>query len=404
MKHVLLTALGASVLATSALAEDVVLTLWAAQGVDGPEGRFATEFSEMDNGITMDIRQVKFDDLVTETLKAFATRSNPDLIALDNPDHAAFASRGVFLNLDEYIAASDQIDLDQYFEGARSSLTWDGETFGIPRASNTIALYYNRDLFEAAGLDPDDPPETWDELYEAAKALTDPENEVYGIAFSAKASEEGTFQFLPWVQMTGGGYENVNGEGAVRALELWKRFFDERLTSPDTLTRGQWDSTGTFNGGNAAMAISGPWELTRMSEDAAFDWDVTPLPVPEEGTAPVSALGDFNLAIFANSEHPDEAFRFLEYYDSQMHRLWPEFTRMPPRSDVELAETGDPRIDAATEVFVEQLEYSRNRGPHPEWPKISSAIQTAIQSALTGQQSPEDALNAAQERIDSVLN
>ncbi|CAN0604765.1 unnamed protein product, partial [Ectocarpus sp. 12 AP-2014] len=189
---------------------------------------------------------------------------NPDIIAIDNPDHAAFAARGAFLDLTDLAAASDQIDMDNYFPGPRSSLTWDDGVYGIPRASNTIALYYNKDLFEAAGLDPDTPPSTWDELYEAATALTDPDNDVYGIAFSAKASEEGTFQFLPWLQMTGGSFEQVNGDGAADALAFWKTLLDEGLTSPDTLTRGQWDSTGTFNGGNAAMVISGPWELNRM--------------------------------------------------------------------------------------------------------------------------------------------
>lgn len=399
-----LTALAFSALLTStALAQDVTLTLWT-ESATGAEATFAGEFSEMDNGITINVREIRFDDIVTETLRAFATRSNPDIIAIDNPDHAAFAARGAFLDLTDLAAASDQIDMDNYFPGPRSSLTWDDGVYGIPRASNTIALYYNKDLLEAAGLDPDSPPTTWDELYEAATALTDPDNDVYGIAFSAKASEEGTFQFLPWLQMTGGSFEEVNGDGAADALAFWKTLLDEGLTSPDTLTRGQWDSTGTFNGGNAAMVISGPWELNRMASDAQFEWGVTLLPVREEGGPRASALGDFNLAIFDNTEHPDEAFAFLEYFDSQMDRLWPEFTRMPPRPDVPLAPTGDARIDEAAGVFTEQLQYAANRGPHPEWPRISRAIQDAIQSSLTGQKEPQEALDDAQSVIDGILN
>ncbi|MEQ8657860.1 MAG: sugar ABC transporter substrate-binding protein [Hyphomicrobiales bacterium] len=398
------TALAFSALLTStALAQDVTLTLWT-ESATGAEATFAGEFSEMDNGITIDVREIRFDDIVTETLRAFATRSNPDIISIDNPDHAAFAARGAFLDLTDLVAASDQIDMDNYFPGPRSSLTWGDGVYGIPRASNTIALYYNKDLFEAAGLDPNSPPSTWDELYEAAAALTDPDNDVYGIAFSAKASEEGTFQFLPWLQMTGGSFEKVNGEGAADALAFWKTLLDEGLTSPDTLTRGQWDSTGTFNGGNAAMVISGPWELNRMAADAQFEWGVTLLPVREEGGPRASALGDFNLAIFDNTEHPEEAFAFLEYFDSQMDRLWPEFTRMPPRADVPLAPTGDARIDEAAGVFTEQLQYAANRGPHPEWPRISRAIQDAIQSSLTGQKEPQEALDDAQAVIDGILN
>ncbi len=160
-------------------------------------------------------------------------------------------------------------------------MTWDGKYYGVPKATNTIALYYNKDMFKAKGLDPNKPPQTWDELVEAARKLTDPAQNVYGITFSAKANEEGTFQFLPWAQMAGGGYDNINAEGAVKALDVWKTIIDEKLASPDTLTRSQWDATGTFNSGNAAMAISGPWEIDRMLEEAKFDWGVALLPVPE---------------------------------------------------------------------------------------------------------------------------
>lgn len=386
-----------------ALAEDITLTLWTEQA-QGAEATFAREFSEMDNGIKIEIREVRFDDIVTETLRAFATKTNPDLISIDNPDHAAFSARGAFLDLTPYVEKSEQIKMDNYFDGPRSSLTWNGGIYGIPRASNTIALYYNKDMFRAKGLDPDKPPATWDELYEAAKALNDPANDVYGIAFSAKASEEGTFQFLPWAQMAGGSFDRINAPGVADALALWKRFLDEGLASPDTLTRGQWDSTGTFNGGNAAMVISGPWELKRMAADAKFDWGVTLLPVKEPGGPRASALGDFNLAVFANTQHPEAAFEFLEYFDSQTHRLWPEFTRMPSRKDVALAPTGDARIDAAAAVFTEQLQYAANRGPHPEWPKISKAIQDAVQAALTGQKEPQAALDDAQAAIEKLLN
>jgi len=401
MKHTLIAGLLGTCLALPAFAQDTVLTMWT-ESATAPEAVFAKEFSDMDNGITIDVREVPFDNIVTETLRSFATKTNPDIIAIDNPDHAAFSSRGAFLDLTPLLANST-IKMDTYFPGPVASLSWDGGVYGIPRASNTIALYYNKDMFRAKGLDPDAPPTTWAALKSAAETLSDPANNVYGIAFSARASEEGTFQFLPWLQMAGGSFQKVNGPGAADALNFWKGLMDEKLASPDTLTRGQWDSTGTFNGGNAAMAISGPWELKRMSADAKFDWGVTLLPLMAEGGPRASALGDFNLAIFANSQSPDAAFQFLEYVDAQSARLWPEFTRMPSKAGVALAPTGDARIDAAAGVFIEQLQSAVNRGPSPEWPKISKAIQDAIQSTLTGQKDAQQALDDAQGVIDGLL-
>jgi multiple sugar transport system substrate-binding protein len=281
-------------------------------------------------------------------------------------------------------------------------VTWNDKYYGVPKATNTIALYYNKDMFKAAGLDPSKPPQTWDELLADAKKLTDPSKNVYGLTFSAKANEEGTFQFLPWAQMGGATYDHINTDGAVKALSTWKEIMDDKLASPDTLTRGQWDATATFNAGNAAMAISGPWELDRMLKDAKFDWGVALLPVPQAGAERSSAMGDFNWAIFSNTKHPAEAFKVLEYFASQDDKMFKNFGQLPARSDIAIPPTGNQLKDEALKVFVEQLKYAKPRGPSPNWAKISKAIQGAIQAALTGQMSPKDALDQAAEKIKAV--
>ena len=394
---------GVSLMGLSAKAEDVTLTLWSLDKDIQPAPNLIKEFNAQNNGIKIEYRLIQFDDVVTEAMRAYATGQAPDIIAVDNPEHALFSSRGAFLDISEMIKNSKAIKPENYFPGPLKSVEWDGKYFGVPKATNTIALYYNKDMFKAKGLDPNKPPQTWDELVEDARKLTDPAKNVYGLAFSAKASEEGTFQFLPWAQMGGGGYEHINADGAVKALETWKTIIDEKLASPDSLTRGQWDSTGTFNSGNAAMAISGPWELDRMTLEAKFDWGVALLPVPKEGAERSSAMGDFNWAIFASTKHPAEAFKALEYFVSQDDKLFKNFGQLPARSDISIPETGQPLKDAALKVFLEQLKYAKPRGPHPQWPKISKAIQDAIQAALTGQMSPKDALDQAAEKIKAVL-
>ncbi|SMQ61827.1 carbohydrate ABC transporter substrate-binding protein, CUT1 family [Devosia lucknowensis] len=401
--------LGAIALASTALVslapaiaqDEVTITIWSLDDANQPALNLAREFDELEPGIKVEYREIQFDDVVSEAMRAFATGQAPDIIAVDNPEHALFAARGAFLDITDMVANSEVIDPANYFPGPLNSVTWDGKLFGVPKATNTIALYYNKDLYAKAGIT--EPPQTWDELVEVSRKLTDPANNVYGLAFSAKASEEGTFQFLPWAQMGGGGYDNINAPGAVKALGIWKTIMDEKLASPDTLTRGQWDSTGTFNSGNAAQVISGPWELNRMLEEAKFDWGVALLPTETEGGTRSSAMGDFNWAIFASTQHPEEAFKALEYFASQDDRLFPEFGQLPARSDIELPETGEPLKDAALKVFLEQLQYAQARGPHPEWPKISKAIQDAIQQALTGQAEPQAALDTAAATISGIL-
>lgn len=390
-------------LCVAAKADDATITVWSQDRDVRPAPNLIADYNKLNTGIKVEYREVPFDDLVNEALRAYSTGQAPDIIAVDNPEHALFASRGAFLDLTDRIAKSTVIKRENYFPGPLASTMWKGRHYGVPKATNTIALYYNKDMFKAKGLDPDRPPQTWAELVDAARKLTDPAANVYGIAFSAKANEEGTFQFLPWAQMAGASYENINTDGAVKALEIWKTFIDERLASPDTLTRGQSDSTATFNSGNAAMAISGPWELDRMVAEAKFDWGVALLPVPEEGAERSSSMGDFNWAIFSSTKHPDEAFKVLEYLVSQDHRMFRDFGLLPARTDIPIAATGQPRKDAALKVFLEQLKYAKPRGPHPEWPKISKAIQEAIQAALTGQMSSREALDQAAQKIKVVL-
>ncbi|MFV0332744.1 MAG: ABC transporter substrate-binding protein [Tropicimonas sp.] len=398
-RNLALMTTGFAALAGAAMAQQAELNLWT---IDDP-GEYhyvmADEFMALHPEIKINVRTVQFKDMVNDLARGVASGDAPDITYIDNPEVALFASRGLLLDLTPHIEASDIVDPADILPGPLASVTYDGKIYGLPRGANTLALYYNADMFRAAGLDPDAPPRTWDELYEAAKALTDRDAGVYGIAFSAVATEEGTFQFLPWVQMTGGDYDNINTEGAARALNLWKAFVDEGLASPDTLIRSQWDATGTFNAGSAAMAISGPWELPRMSSQAGFDYRAALLPVPEEGAERASALGEGDNVILANSDNPDEAFMFLEYLYQNMDRVWNEFGYLPATR----VEVADPTYPEAFAVFEESMKYARNRGPHADWPRISQAIQAAFQSALTGQASAEDALATAQKRIDSIL-
>jgi multiple sugar transport system substrate-binding protein len=395
-------ALTCSFIGAGARAEDVTLTLWSLDRDIQPAPNLIKEFNAQNNGIKIEYRQLQFDDVVSEAMRAYSTGNAPDIIAIDNPNHAMFASRDAFLDLTDMIAASSVIKAENYFPGPLQSATWDDKYYGVPKATNTIALYYNKDLFKAAGLDPAKPPQTWDELLDTARKLSDPSKNVYGIAFSAKANEEGTFQFLPWAQMGGATYKTINSDGAVKALAAWKQMLDEKLASPDTLTRSQWDSTATFNAGNAAMVISGPWEIDRMGTDAKFEWGTALLPVPQEGAQRSSAMGDYNWAIFSSTQHPEEAFKALEFFASKDATMYKDFGQLPARSDIPVPPTGDAQKDAALATFVEQLKYAQPRGPSPEWPKISKAIQDAVQAALTGQMDPKAALDQAAEKIRSI--
>lgn len=393
------TALTALVL-PAASAAPVTLNVWTVDFDNQYMFPLAKEFEKLHPDITINVKHVQFQDINNDLARAAITGDAPDVSYIDNPYIDLFRSRGLLLNLAPMIAQSKDIDLSAFYAAPLSAVKYGDAVYGIPRGANTLALYYNADLFKAAGLDPDKPPQTWAELYADAKKLTDPAKHIYGIAFSAVASEEGTFQFLPWIQMAGGDFNRLNTPDDVKALEFWQQLIDQKLASPDTLVRSQYDSTATFNAGNAAMAISGPWELPRMSHDAKFDFRVALLPTMTTGSPHVSALGEGDNVILANSKHPKEAFEFLEFLNTQLPNVWNDWGFLPPAK----VTVTNPKWPADYAVFLDALQTARVRGPSPQWAQISQAIQTAIQSALTHQATAQQALDTAQSAVADVVS
>jgi multiple sugar transport system substrate-binding protein len=383
-----------------AQAKHVTLNVWTVDLQNQYIFPLAQQFEKLHPDISVHVKHVQFQDMNNDLARATITGNVPDVSYIDNPYVDLFRSRGMLLNLAPMIAKSTVIDLAKFYPGPLAAVKYGDAIYGIPRGANTLALYYNADMFKAAGLDPNKPPQTWAELYLDAKKLTNPAKHVYGLAFSAVASEEGTFQFLPWIQMAGGDYNRLDTPDDVKALQFWQTLIDEKLASPDTLVRSQYDSTATFNAGEAAMAISGPWELPRMATDAKFDYRVALLPTMAAGSPHVSALGEGDNVILAKSKHPKEAFELLEFLVTQMPHVWNDSGFLP----VEKVTVDHPRWPADYAIFLQALQTARVRGPSPHWTDISQAIQTAIQSALTHQASAAQALATAQKAVDAAAS
>lgn len=140
--------------AGSAAAETVELDLWT---IDEP-GEYhyvlAKEFMAANPDIKINVRTVQFDDMVNDLARAVAAGDAPDVTYIDNPEVALFASRGLLLDLTPYLENSEVVKVDEIFPGPLASVTYEGGIYGLPRGANTIALYYNADMYRAAGLDP----------------------------------------------------------------------------------------------------------------------------------------------------------------------------------------------------------------------------------------------------------
>ena len=317
----------------------------------------------------------------------------PDLVLIDNPDHAAYAAMGLFADITENI--KDWPDKEQYFEGPWKSCTLDGKTYGIPFGSNDLALYYNEDMLNKAGVQP---PKTWDELRAAAKKLTG--NGVTGLGVSAPATEEGTFQFIPWLLSAGGDPSKIDSPESIKAFSLMSDIVKDGSMSKEVLNWVQSDVLKQFMTGKVAMMVNGPWQVPTLKKDAPdLKWNVTLLPKDQKYA---SVLGGENWGV-VDGKNVDATVKFLMWVTKiDIYKTYiGKFGYFPSRKD--LAADPEYTADPIYKVFVDELQYAQPRGPHAKWPQLSNCISGALQEVITGHSTPEKAAKDAQQKIDKII-
>src|SRR5450432_3022647 len=292
------------------------ITMWHIFGAETEPGLKNIKRWNETQAQQIDQKFVPFGQLSQQLIKGIATGDVPDLITIDNPVVASFATQDALEDLSDLVRASRVIKADQYYAGSWGTTVWNGKQYAVPGEANTLALYYNADMFKAKGLDPDKPPKTWSELLSATEKLTDKSKGVYGLGFSAIQTEEGTFQWLPWLEQAGGSLNNLNSPEAVAALQVWTDLVAKEQVSKDALIKRQFEMTSAWTGGGSAMVISGPWELQRM-KDVKFDWRVAPLPVRDGKNIQASALGGFVWGIPMGAKNKADAFKVIEFMSLQ---------------------------------------------------------------------------------------
>ncbi len=390
----LLTAvLACSMLGSAAYAEEAsgdvtIWYYWETEGHQKALNHIIEEFNGSQDSITVEAKYVPFADFKKQLSIGASADELPDLVILDNPDHAAYAAMGIFADI------TDKFDVSNYYEGPVNSCTLDGKLYGVPFGSNDLVLFYNEDMLKEAGCEV---PTTWDELLEVAKATTT--DSVFGFAHCALQNEEGTFNFLPWVWSTGATSYEINSEGGIKALNFEKELVDSGAMTKEAINWTQGDTMHQFIAGNLAMMINGTWQIPTMREEVPdLNWNVAPIPQDKEQA---SGLGGENYAVIAGGNE-DAAVKFLEFATTPETCLYMMNAMGYISADSTIAEN-QFEGDEVYQVFVDEMQYAHARGPLPEWPSISDAISLAFNKVITGESAPEDAAAEAQATIDGII-
>lgn len=359
---------------------------WEGENQQKVLSQIIDDFSKSQDEITVEAKYIPFADFKKQLSIGATADELPDIAIIDSPDHASYASMGLFADI------SDKVDTSEYYDGPIKSCSLDGALYGLPFGSNCLALYYNKDLMNDQKI-----PETWEELETTAKSLTT--DTVSGLAFCAKQDEEGTFNFMPWLWSTGTDSFNINNEEGIKALSYIGNLVSEGAMSKECINWTQGDVMNQFISSNVAMMINGPWQVPEIRANAPdLNWDVALIPMDQEYA---SALGGENFAVIDN-DNVDASLAFLEFVTSPEHLAGylDSFGYIAARKDVAENQFTD---DEMMKKFVEQMEYAQPRGPHAQWPEISDAISLAFNETITQTSSAEEAAAKAQNTIDQVL-
>ena len=385
---------GALTSCSSGKASTVTLTWWDYFTLDNFQPGMNRLIRDIESGVPdvkIERRSFPFAELERQITLGAISGDLPDIAIVDNVSMNTLGGSHLLADLTSRVEKWGQAD--QYYKGPWDGCQVGGKTLGIPNNSNCLALYYHTAMLKSAGVKP---PTTWDELASVAQRLTSGNR--YGLALSAIKTEEGVFQFLPFLWQSGGDLNTFSAYGAT-ALSFLDDLIRKGSLSEQCVGWTQQDANTRFLNQRAAMQINGPWQIPTLKK-AAFEWDVVALPHDKQAA---TCLGGENWVLMAKSKHLDKAWEVLEYTQrpSVLVPYLVSFGDLPSRND--LASQGTWASDPALRLFLSQLPLARPRQYGTHYAEASEAVAEAEQAVLTGSASPSAAAKTAAAKIDKAL-
>ncbi|WP_445996937.1 ABC transporter substrate-binding protein [Okibacterium fritillariae] len=414
----LLATLAVAVTATAALAGcstsssstdsngHIDLTFW--HGYTEADGKvldgIVDDYNKSQDKVTIKT-QVKTWDVIDDTLlTALSANKGPQIVAMPAERLPVYASKKALVNLDDFYA--DDKNAAEISEQAAAMETVDGAKYGVPTGFVPLSVFYNKALFEAAGVT--EFPETWDEWVDAAKKLTvdqdgDGTPEQYGLALADHATVgNGVWPSL----FAGNGGEIVDDSKSVidspenvETLEYWSKALNDDKISPTGLDGVATDKL--FSSGKAAMTIGGPW-MASVSTENKIDYGIAAIPAGPVAQASSGIGVSMAVTAQASPEEQKAAQDFFSYFFSKdVATEWSLGSGWPPlRTDVPAADvSSNPVVASLTDIS------STTKALLPgviNSTDVLSAMDEATQKAMAGGD-PKELLGSASTAIDKAL-
>jgi multiple sugar transport system substrate-binding protein len=336
-----------------------------------------------DLGITIERNSGNTGDTVKDLTTAASNL--PDIAMVDNPKVSTLAEAGLLTTAEE-----NGLDVSAISPNILSAGEIDGDVYGVPVGANTLGLYYNPAVLEAAGVDIADVTD-WASLTAALEKVVAAGSK--GITFSAVGTEEGTFQFLPWYWGAGADLTELDSPEAVSALELWTGWVTDGLAPNSVISNTQGTSWDEFLTGEYGFAENGSWFKGAADEAGYLSIQV---PGIDGGAAPAPTGGEFiSIPVQKDTSRYATSAKIVECLSAGSAGATALGYIAPTQAGVD----GQLADDATLEFWASAVGDAKPRTADnlgTDYPIISEQLYTAVQNALSGAATPADALKDAQ--------
>jgi sn-glycerol 3-phosphate transport system substrate-binding protein len=408
-------------LSTFALAQaPVEISFYYPVAVGGPITKlvdgFASDFEKENPGIKVKaIYSGSYQESITKALTAVKGNDAPTMAVLLSTDMFTLIDEDAVVPFDPLIkTADDQAWVKGFYPAFMENSQTGGKTWGIPFQRSTIVLYYNKELFKDAGLDPNKPPSNWKEMAEFGQKLTkrDASGKVtqWGVQIPSSGFPYWLFQGLSTqndtILMNTAGTETYYDKPAVvEALQYWVDLTNKYKVQPEGIV--EWGTTPKdFFERKVAMMWTTTGNLTNVKNNAKFDFGVAMLPASKRRGSPTGG-GNFYLFKQSKPEQRAAALKFVKWITApQRAAQWGIDTGYvavrPDAWETPAMKKYVAEFPPAA-VARDQLQYAVAELSTHDNQRVTKALNDGLQAALTGTKTPEQAMKDAQRESERLL-
>jgi len=362
-------------------------------------------FEQAHPDIKIKVETAAWGDYFTKLQTLIAGGTAPDVFELNYENFVSFAAKGVLLNLDPLAKADAAFDPAIFYPRAYGAFNFNGMQLGLPETFSTVVLFYNKDLFDKAGVAYPADNRTWSDAVTAAKKLTNAKAGVWGLyspiqfwEFYKKAAQNDcSFFNEDKTEAT------INSPQCVEALETMVGFVTKDKVMPSDAEMGGVSDGDLFKAGKIAMDVTGIWMFAAF-EDAPFQWDIQVEPGLKQQATHFFANA---VSVFAATKHPQEAWQWVKFFTSS-----PDMAKIRVKSGWELAALNNPAFfedylklspPANRAAVFKSLEHAIVPPVIERQAEMQDAVNKLIDQVKLGQLTPQEALDQAKVQIEELM-